>query len=105
MLRTSFTLAISLTLVFLEQPFVRAQSATPAPKVGYVRFWDMLPPASGAFVLKKGDAAGDIIAKGTAYHYSSYMELPIGGYQLSIFKNGTDKPLQRMPLNLKQDSF
>jgi|ERR1700730_1500489 len=81
---------------------------TPAPKVGYLRFWDMLPVANGAFELCKVGASaseGNLLSN-IAYQYSSYAEFPAGTYQLAVYKKGDrNSPIKTFNLNLKPDSF
>ncbi|GEM_PF-2849474 len=83
-----------------------AQSPTPA-KVGYIRFWDMLPPANGVFeVYKAGAPASEgALFSGTAYQYTSYTEVPTGRYRLAVTKKGDAAALKTFDVEVKQDSF
>jgi hypothetical protein len=81
---------------------------SPVPKIGYLRFLDMLPSANGAFELCKAGAAesGANLLGGSAYQYSSYAEFPVGKYHLSVFKKGDRKtPIKTFDIDLRQDSF
>jgi hypothetical protein len=85
---------------------LNAQS--PPPKLGYLRFWDMLPSTSGAFELCKADGgdASPGLLNGTSYRYSSYGEFPVGRYHLAVFKKGDRKaPIKIFDINLLQDTF
>jgi hypothetical protein len=97
-----FTLAVSLS-VFNYCAW--AQMPTPLPKVGYIRLWDMLPPANGSFQLCKIGGHGDVLCSASAYRYSSYLGLPVGQYQLSILKSGNEAPLKTLSLDLKADTY
>src|SRR6185503_15231591 len=81
---------------------------TPPPKVGYMRFWDMLPETAGSFELRKAGAApGDSsLLKGTPYRYSSYSEFPLGQYQLAVYKKGDrNSPIKILNVNLRPDTY
>jgi hypothetical protein len=99
-----YTLATSLSILAGPAAFGQTQS-TPAPKAGYIRFWDMLPAATGNFQLRKAGKPGDVLATASAYRYSSYVELPIGQYQLSVVRSGTDTPLKNITVDIKADTY
>ncbi len=101
-----FTLAISVLALSVIGSAADAQSPSPTPKVGYVRFWDMLPATNGSFQLLRGDKPDDPpVATAIAYRYSSYTELPIGKYQLSVARNGSKAPLKTFSVDLKTDTY
>ena len=80
----------------------------PAPQVGYLRFWDMLPPENGAFELRKIGApeSEGAMLSGTAYRYTSYIEFPPGAYHLGVYKKGDHTtPLKIVDINLRQKTF
>ncbi|MEO5720643.1 MAG: hypothetical protein ABIR71_04125 [Chthoniobacterales bacterium] len=81
---------------------------TPAPKVGYLRFWNMLPPQNGDFELCKAGAPeseGNLLS-GTAYRYSSYAEFPSTRYRLVVFKKGDrTTPLKTFDVDLRPNTF
>jgi hypothetical protein len=84
------------------------QSASPSPpRAGYIRFWDMLPSANGAFEVRKVDppASGGSMLSASAYQYSSYLEFPVGKYQLGVFKKGANTPIKVFSLDLKADNY
>jgi hypothetical protein len=100
-----FTLASSGAL-FLTCGLV-GQVPTPTPKVGYVRLWNMLPAASGVFEVRKGGALpseGNMLS-GTSYDYASYVQFPVGKYQLGVFKKGQDAMLKFFAVDVTPDSF
>jgi hypothetical protein len=99
-----YTLAISF-VAFGWADALAQGSPTPAPKVGYIRFWNMLPASGGSFQLRKATKTGEVLATGSPYRYSSYIELPIGQYQLSIVKSGGDAPLKNLVVDLKPDTY
>ncbi len=106
MSRISFTLAINIAFLLVKAPAIQAQSATPAPKVGYLRFWDMVPAASGTFDLTKAGANGpEIVLAGTPFQYSVYRQFPIGRYKLQVTKKGVPTPLQVYDIDLRADTF
>jgi hypothetical protein len=100
----SYTLATSFITLACSQIFAQA-APTPVPKAAYIRFWDMLPASSGTFQLRKSGKPGDLLATASAYRYSSYVDLPLGQYQLSIVKSGSDAPLKNLVANLKADTY
>ena len=76
--------------------------------MGYLRFWDMLPPTNGSFELRKAGASESeqSLLTGSAYEYSSYVEFAGGKYQLAVFKKGDRKtPLKLVNIDLKPDTF
>jgi hypothetical protein len=102
-----FTLAISVVFSITGVSLEAQPVPTPTPKVGYVRFWDMLPAANGSFEVRKVGAAaseGNMLS-GRAYDYSSYVQFPVGKYQLGVFKRGQDATLKLFNVDLKPDSF
>ena len=102
-----FTLAIS-GILSITGAVAKAQPVpTPTPKVGYVRFWDMLPAANGSFEVRKisAPASEGSLLNGSAYQYSNYVELPMARYRLGVFKKGQDAPLKMFDVDLKQDTF
>ncbi len=99
------TLASSFLLLLVEGLF--AQQQTPPPKLGYIRFWDMLPAANGSFEVQKIGAStseGRLLS-GSAYQYSSYVQFPIGRYRLGVLKKGTTTPLKMFDVDLRQETF
>jgi hypothetical protein len=98
-------LAIS-CLIFFSVALL-AQPRSPAPKIGYLRFWDMLPPQNGLFEVRKisGPGSEESIASATAYRYSGYRELAAGRYRLGVFKAATTSPLKVFDVDLKPDSY
>ena len=110
-----FTLAssllLSLILIAGTEAQVEAPTATqtPTPAPGYIRFWNMLPPANGAMDLRRaGGSPTDppLVGKSPSYRYSSYLEHPPGAYHLSVNKAGQpEKPLKIIDLNLVADSY
>ena len=103
----SFTLAISLAIALSAATLLRAQTPVPTPPTAYLRFWDLCPPAAGAFVLGKADPdSKENFATATGYSYGSYRELPVGRYHLGVFRSPDRKnPLKTFDLDLKGDSF
>jgi hypothetical protein len=103
----SFTLASSFFLLLACSLQGEAQGQSPAPKMGYIRFWDMVPAANGAFeVCKVGETSGPSLLSGTAYQYSSYVGFPAGQYRLGVFKKGNrDTALKTLNLDLKAETF
>lgn len=110
MLLRYFTLAVKLLFAAsLVGSVTAAPSASPASKSGYIRFWNMLPPASGGFDLRKGgggpsDAA--LFSNAVSYAYGSYVEMPAGKYRLEVHKKGdTNTALRVLDADLKPDSY
>lgn len=105
-MRSKFSTSASSFLVscFLA---LNAYAQTPAPRVGYIRLWDMLPATNGMFEVRKvGPAASEgNMLSGSAYDYSSYVQFPVGKYQLGVFKKGQDATLKLFNVDLKPDSF
>jgi hypothetical protein len=104
MLSRFFTLGISLGLITAAMSGL-AQS--PAPKLGYIRFWDMLPAQNGTFELRKADgssAEGNLLTA-SAYRYSGYGEFPVGRHRIGVFKKGVTSPLKVFDVDLKPDVF
>ena len=102
-----FTLAISVVLSAIGTAALAQPLPTPTPKAGYVRFWDMLPAVSGSFEVRKMPAAPSegTLLSGSAYQYSSYVEVPIGKYHLGVFRKGQEAPLKMFDVDLRQDTF
>jgi hypothetical protein len=98
-----FTLASS----FLLFSASLAQQQSPAPKVGYIRFWDMLPPQSGSYEVRKisGPGSEESLVNAMAYRYSSYRELNTGRYRLGVFKAGMNAPIKVFDVDLKPDTY
>src|SRR4051794_36373894 len=88
-----FTLATSTLL--LTAGVVVAQSQSPAPKVGYIRFWNMLPTQNGTFEVRRlsGPGSEQSLGSATSYRYTSYRDIPIGRYKVAVQKVGTEVPL------------
>ncbi len=105
----SFTPVPSVLVLFVCVAAVFAQSQTPVSKVGYLRFWNMLPPSCGKFDLVKIGAAPEqsaLLSRATSYRYSSYTELPVGRYQLAVFKTGDHRtPLRTFVVDVQPDTF
>ncbi len=84
-------------------------SPTEGPKVGYIRFWDMLPPANGSFVLQKAGTSpseGAPAITATSYQYSGYVEFPAGRLRLAVFKNtDPNTALKEFDINLQPNTF
>src|ERR1700730_6864911 len=102
-----FTLAIS-ALVLGSAIVLGQPQPTPLPKVGYVRFWNMLPPPNGAFeVGKLGSPAPDPpLLTAAAYRYSSYTELPAGRYQLAVLsRNNPQSAIKTFDVDLKPNTY
>lgn len=96
-----FTLAISCLLA----GGALAQSPTPTPApVGYVRFWNMLPTAAGAFSLQKS-ATGETFLAAFPYQYSSYTEFPAGMYNLVVARGGEAGAGRALQINLQPKTF
>ena len=104
-----FTLASSLAFCLVGVSLVPAQSPTPTPVPGYIRFWNMLPASNGAFDLRKiGGSSPDsaIAANATAYRYSSYVALPTGRLRVGVYRALDAKsPLKAFDLDLSPESF
>jgi hypothetical protein len=104
-----YTLASSWFLALFVALNARGQAApSPTPPVGYIRFWDMLPPANGAFELRKAGVPPSeaTLLNGTPLQYSSYTEFPAGKYKLAVFKKGErNTPLKLLDLDVRQESF
>ena len=99
---------ILLTVCFLcALAVLRIYGQIPASKLGYVRFWNMLPPANGKFDLRNaGDSAGTNLFSGTSYQYASYVGLAVGRYHLVVYKSGDQvKPLKSFDVDLKPESY
>ena len=99
--------SVFLYLIVFASAFAQKPAATPIP--GYIRFWNMLPPTGGAFDLRKVGASPTepaISSNATAYVYSSYSELPKGGYRLGVYESGDQtSPLKVFALTVTPNSF
>jgi hypothetical protein len=83
-----------------------SSAETPAPK-GYIRFWDMLPPANGTFEVRNAGASnsqGNLLSS-SAYHYTSYTQFPPGVYEVGVYKSRDDKPIKIFKINLRPQTF
>lgn len=103
-----FTLAISLFLQAFGAAAIQAQpEASQASKVGYIRFWDMLPATNGTFEVRKANpsATEPTMLAGAAYRYGGYGDYPAGRYRLGVFRTGQNQPLKIFDVDLKPDTF
>jgi len=106
-----FTLATSLLLASLAVNKAKAQDeeppVPPAGKQGYIRFWNMLPPANGKFDLRKaGGSGGTNLFSGTPYRYASYIGLAVGKYRLVVYRSGDQvTPLKSFDVDLKPETY
>src|SRR4051812_23217919 len=107
MVSKSYTRATSCLIFLLVVGHACGQSPAPTQKFGYIRFWDMLPPANGSFEVRKAAAPSSEgpLFNGRAYQYMSYTELPVGKYQLAVAKKGDTAPLKIFNVDVKPDSF
>ena len=81
-------------------------SPAPTPKVGYIRFWDMLPAANGTFDLRKaGATAQEIALVGTPFQYTSYTAFPLGKYHLLVVKRGDSVTSKAFDVDIKPETF
>lgn len=81
---------------------------SPAPKVGFIRFWDMLPAANGSFEIRKLNASQSepALLNATAYQYSRYTDVPAGRYQLAVFsKSHPQAAIRTFDVDLKPDIY
>jgi hypothetical protein len=109
----SFTLASSSLIAFFAIHLAAAQNSESAAlsknKFGYVRFWNMLPPANGTLDLRKlgGEPSeANLFAKAPSYRYSSYKELAPARYNLAVYKTGDNNtPLKTFSLDVKLNSY
>jgi hypothetical protein len=95
---------ILLTACFLcALALLRIYGQTPASKLGYIRFWNMLPAANGKFDLRNaGASAGTNLFSGTSYQYASYVGLAVERYHLVVYKSGDQvTPLKSFDVDLK----
>lgn len=100
-----FTLAIN-TLLLLSSS-LSGQSETPVSKVGYLRFWDMMPAQNGGFEVRRlsGPGSEQTLASGTAYRYTSYRDIAVGRYKVAVQKSGTNSPLKIFDFDVKPNSY
>ena len=100
-------LSLAARLSAQEEAPTATPVATPAP--GYVRFWNMLPSASGPMDLRRAGAPpteAPLVGKSPPYRYSSYLAYPPGLYHLSVNKAGQpERPLKVIDLNLAADAY
>jgi hypothetical protein len=105
------TLANSLLLWFSLAFLAHAQAPSPTPEEtptpGYIRFWNMLPPSDGPLDLRRAGAqAPPLAAKSPGYRYNSYLDYPVGNYNLSVSKTGNPQsPIKQLQLNLTANFF
>ncbi len=104
--KVALCLAFSIGAAGAQTPVA---SPSEGPKVGYIRFWNMLPPVNGDFVLQKEGASssgGALAIRGTAYRYSGYVAFPAGRLRLSVFKDADrNTALKTFDINLPQNTF
>lgn len=103
-----YTWASSLLLGVALAPVLSAQSPTPTatPKVGYIRFWNMLPPQSGSFELRKAGSSDPALMNASSYQYSTYTQLPVAKYKLGVFnRNNSSVALKIFDVDLKPDTY
>lgn len=106
----SFTLATSLLVSILPGVALGAQETPkPTPAPGYVRFWNMLPAASGPMDLRRaGASAADaaLFGKVPSCRYDSYLDLTPGQYHLAVTKTAAPgSPLKLLDIDLKANSY
>jgi hypothetical protein len=102
-----FTLAINTLLLALAVPQVKP-APTPEPKIGYLRFWDMMPAGNGTFEIARMNAGAPDrgLVSASAFEYVPYHELPATHYRLGLFKQGDrSMPLQVFDFDLKAQAF
>jgi hypothetical protein len=103
------TLVPSVIVLFACVAGAFAQGQTLVPKVGYLRFWNMLPPSRGQFDLVKIGATPEqsaLLSRAASYRYSSYTELPVGRYQFAVFKTGDRRTsLRTFAVDVQPDTF
>src|ERR1700758_4272604 len=101
------TLASNIVLSLFVTTTCLPQTPSPQQKFGYIRFWDMLPPANGSFDVRKANAplSEGALFSARAYQYTSYTEIPVGKYQLAVAKKGDSAPLKLFAVDVKPDSF
>jgi hypothetical protein len=103
-----FTLAISFLFLGLNTVLSQSQpTPAPTPKVGYIRFWDMLPANDGAFeVRKEGTPTPEgALLTATSYRYSGYQDFPVGRYRLDVVKKNINAIIKTFDVDLKQDGY
>jgi hypothetical protein len=103
MRQTKVFFTVVCLLLFLRSSYGQASPA----KVGYIRFWDMLPPTSGTFEVRKtsGATSEPTMLIGTAYKASGYGEYSVGKYHLGVFKRGEDRPVKIFDVDLKPETY
>ena len=105
-----FTLASSfLAVLFVAYSAVAQENESSKNKVGYIRFWNMLPPANGTFDLRRSGgnpSEANLYTKVPAYRYSSYRELVPGTYNVAVYRTtDANTALKTFTVNLKPNSF
>ena len=98
--------------ITLTASIALAQTAPPPgeqrAKVGYVRFWDMLPAANGKFVLRKigSPAADGPSLSASAYQYSGYTEFPAARMRMGVYKDtDPNTAIRTLDIDLKPGTF
>jgi hypothetical protein len=103
-----FSLAIAAVVYGQEES---PPAATPAPTAapGYLRFWNMLPTASGPLDLRRAGSKPidpPLVGNSPPYRYSSYLDYPAAAYHLSVNRSGhPDQLLKTLDLNLAGNFF
>lgn len=85
-----------------------AQVSSPSPpKAGYIRLWQMTPATAGAFEVRKVVPSGSesSLLTARAYQCSSYLEFPVGRYQLGVFTKESTTPRKVFDVDLKVDNY
>ena len=102
-----YTLASNFLFLCLFASVGHAQTPSPTPKVGYIRFWNMLPPTNGTFEVRNANAGPteESLLTASAYKYSSYTAFPEARYRLAVVKKGEAAALKIFEVDLKQDTF
>lgn len=99
-----------------QRPAVPASPATPAtpaatpkPKFGYIRFWNMLPKTYGALALVPGGSAPGaepMALAAPSNFWDSYTEVPPQRYNLAVsFDKDRTIPLQQFDVLLRKDVY
>jgi hypothetical protein len=112
----SFSFKLLLSSLLLAAALQAQNPAPAAPvreakhKIGYLRFWNMLPAESGEFLLIKdnGTPEGEVLLSATpANYYASYVGLAAGRYSLKLVRaEAPDSVVERIGLTIRgEDSF